>query len=83
MKIKHRASHFKDGQHLMQSDLSGRVFYSGDARKLWNGMICHKDEYEARNPQDFIRAKPERRSVLDVRPRNIEFIDKQITADDL
>jgi len=83
MKFKRIASHFKDGQHLMQSDLSGRVFYSGDARKLWNGMICHKDEYEARNPQDFIKARPERRPLREVRPRTVQFIDKPVEASDL
>ena len=83
MRFKKRKPKYRDGEHLIQSDLTGRTMYSSDSRKLWNGLICHKDEYEIRNPQDFIKAKPERKALKEVRPRNIQFLDKPITADDL
>ena len=83
MRFKKRKARFKDGDYLVTSDLTGRVIYASESRKLWNGLICHKSEYETRNPQDFIKAKPERKALLDVRPRNVQFLTQPITADDL
>ena len=83
MKLKHRAPHFKDGDYLMQSDLTGRIMYASESRKLWNGQFCHRDEYEERNPQDFIKGMPEREPYKDARPRSVQYIDTPITADDL
>lgn len=83
MKIKRRKPLYKDGDHLIESDLTGRIIYKSESAKLWNGMICHRDEYEIRNPQDFIKAKPEREPFKEVRPRAVEFITTPITADDL
>jgi hypothetical protein len=83
MKTHFRKARFKDGQHLVQSDLTGRIFYSADARKLWNNLICHKDEYEERNPQDFIRARNERQAIKDARPRATIFLTEPMNPDDL
>jgi len=83
MKIKKRKSLYKDGDYLMESDLTGRIMYRSDAVKMWNGMFCHRDEYEIRNPQDFIRAMPEHPAILDARVRKVTYITTPITADDL
>ena len=82
MKIRKRKAQFKDGEHLMESDLTGRIGYSSDMRKMWNGMWCHKDEYEIRNPQDFLQARPDREAIRDVRVRKTADYTT-ITADDL
>ena len=83
MKIIRRKAKYKDGDYLVQSDLTGRIMYASQSRKLWNGLICHRDEYEIRNPQDFLQARPEREPFKEVRPRQVNFIDQPITPDDL
>jgi len=83
MKIKYRKPLYKDGDYLITSDLTGRVIYKSNSVKLWNNLICAKDEYEIRNPQDFLKARPEREPFKEVRPRSVEFITTPITADDL
>ena len=83
MRIKHRKNQYKDGDHLVQSDLTGRIFYASETVKLWNGQLCHKSEFEIRNPQDFIKSREERKPRLEVRPRTEQFIDAPVTPDDL
>lgn len=83
MRIKKRKAQYKDGDYLMESDLTGRIGYRSDMRQMWNNLWCHKDEYEIRNPQDFLQARPDRESVKDVRPRKVDEVTTQITADDL
>ena len=83
MRIKKRKPLYKDGDVLMESDLTGRIMYASESRKLWNGLFCHRDEYEERNPQDFIKARPEREAFKEARPRQTQYLDSPITADDL
>ena len=83
MRFKRRRARFKGGDYLIQSDLTGREMYASESRKLWNGLICHRDEVEIRNPQDLIKARPERRPLREVRPRTVQFIDKPVEASDL
>ena len=81
---KHRRnSRYRDGDNLIQSDLTGRICYASETVKLWNGLICHRSEYEERNPQDFLKARPEREPFKEVRPRTDRFISEPITPDDL
>lgn len=82
MRFKKRGQKYKDGQYLVESDLTGRICYSEDIRKLWNGLLCHKDEFEIRNPQDFILARPERQPMREVRPRSVEFLTEPVNPDD-
>lgn len=56
------------GEHLVTDDRSGFTIWSGDARKEWNGAVVHKSNYEARHPQDFLRARRENFRVPDARP---------------
>lgn len=69
MRFKKRKSKYRPGDHLMQSDLTGRIAHRSEMRKMWNGLFCHKDEFEIRNPQDFLKGKKDQQSVETVRPR--------------
>lgn len=82
MRIRRRKSKFKDGDHLMQCDLTGRVDHRSKFVKLWNNLWAHVDYYEERNPQDFLKARPERQALRDVRPRTTADYT-EVTADDL
>lgn len=64
---KHRPPHYRPGSHLKTCDLSGRVDYAENFVKQWNGLVVHKDYYEPRNPQDFVKGVPDKQSVVDPR----------------
>jgi hypothetical protein len=34
-------------------DITGRKYPRSQMRKMWNGLMVHKDEWEPRQPQDF------------------------------
>lgn len=54
---------YKPGQWNALCDRCGFKFKSSELKKDWQGlMVCEKD-FELRNPQDFIRVRPERVSV--------------------
>jgi hypothetical protein len=83
MKIKKRKSLYIPGDYLLMDDLTGRIIRKSQSVKLWNNLITSKETYERRNPQDFLKAMPEREPFKEVRPRNTPFITEPITADDL
>jgi hypothetical protein len=58
----------KLGEHLVTCDRSGRVIYASDARREWNGLLVHKDYWEPRHPQEFVRGVRDRQAVSDARP---------------
>lgn len=47
---------WRRGDHLVQDDGTGATIYASEARVLWNGTIQHRDHYETRQPQEFVRA---------------------------
>jgi hypothetical protein len=66
-------------------DVCGFDFKQSQLRKRWDGaMVCSKD-YEARHPQDFVKARPERNTVKDARPApEPRFVEaNEITPDSL
>ena len=82
MRIHRRRPKYKEGDYLMECDLTGRIDYRSKMRKLWNGLWAHKDYYEKRNPQDFLKVKQDRQAVQEARPRK-EKTYTAVTADDL
>lgn len=79
----HRPPKFKDGQHLMLCDLSGRTCYSSGMRRMWNGLMVYKDYWEPRNPQDFVYAIRDQMAPPVVRPDTDGEIFQDVTLDDL
>lgn len=55
-----------------------------DTRKEWNGAIVSVQDWEARQPQDFVKGKLDKQAVPDPRPveavENASFIGPQMTA---
>lgn len=60
------------GGNWIIDDRSGRRIRARDARKEWDGTVVHKDDYEPRHPQDFVRAKVDDQSVALSRPEPID-----------
>lgn len=58
------ATYYKAGSWNVICAVCGRQFKADEVRKRWDGvMVCHSD-YESRHILDFIRAVPERNTVL-------------------
>lgn len=56
------------GDHLAQCDLMGTVHYGSEMVLQWDGQLVHRENYEPRNPQDFVRAKNDPYPVPNARP---------------
>ena len=83
MRIRHRTALYIPGDYLLTDDLTGEIIRHSESVKLWNNLITHRKNYERRNPQDFLKATPEREPFKEVRPRNIQYITTDVTPDDL
>ena len=80
-------SHYKRGEHNMIDDLTGFKHKSSEMRELQGeqkGLFTHKDNWEPENPQLHVKARTDKQSVSNSRPRQeTNFITTKITADDL
>jgi hypothetical protein len=59
----------KLGQWNAICDRCGFKFKSGELKKDWQGLMVCNEDFELRNPQDFLRIQPERVVPDWVRPR--------------
>ena len=71
----------------MICDRSGFVIRRSDAKKTWDGLWVHKDFWEERQPQDFVRGVKEKIRADVVRPEpetdyHIQS-DTEVKAEDL
>lgn len=75
---------YRRNDHWVIDDRSGLKIRSSEARREWTGAIVHKDDWERRHPQDFVKARPERAIVKDPRPRPVDTfqgpLDTTVTA---
>lgn len=53
MPVRHR---HKIGDHLVQDDDTGITHYGSQMVELWDGRVVHKNQYETRQPQEFVKA---------------------------
>ena len=56
------------GRHLVVDDESGLTYYDDEVRKVWDGSIRHKSQFETRHPQEFVKAKKDPFPLKEVRP---------------
>lgn len=56
------------GDYLMQDDESGFVHYRSQMRRIWNGTYRRADQFETRQPQEFVYARNDPRALRHVRP---------------
>ena len=67
----------------MLCDLSGRSCYAEDMRRMWNGLMVHKDYWEPRNPQDYVYAIRDQIAPPVVRPDTDGETFEEVTLADL
>lgn len=63
---------YKAGQWNAICDRCGFKFKSSELKKDWQGLMVCEHDYELRNPQDFLRVRPEKISVDWARPESID-----------
>lgn len=62
-----RADFYEPGGYNCICDRTGFKLKRSQCRKEWNNLIVRKESWEARNAQDFIRARADRQQVPDPR----------------
>ena len=65
---KSRQGYYKPGDYYLKCDYSGFKIRRSDARKTWDGHLVHKDFWESRQPQDFVRGRADKIAVDEPRP---------------
>lgn len=63
-----RGNNYRPGDFWRIDDRSGKKVRSSETVKQWDGLIVHRDEYEDRHPQDFVRGRTDHQNVPDPRP---------------
>ena len=58
------------GRHLMQDDESGMIGYDDEMVRIWNGTYRRIDQYESRQPQEFVKARKDPKALTVVRPED-------------
>lgn len=58
----------KIGSYLVRDDESGFVHYREDMVKRWDGLWVRKDQFETRQPQEFVRARNDPKALRHIRP---------------
>ncbi len=59
---------FRPGGFYRISDRDGHRARNYNTKKEWNGLWVGSEEWEARQPQDFVRGVPDVQTVPDARP---------------
>jgi len=66
-----RADFYDHGNHNMQCDRCDQKFKRSEMRETWDHKwVCWYD-FEERQPQDLLRALPDRQSIEDPRPEGL------------
>lgn len=59
---------YKSGQWNVTCDVCSKKIKAEDAKQRWDGFIVCPDDFEERQPQDFVRARQDKISVPFTRP---------------
>ena len=64
----------KVGDYLMTDDESGFVHYASEMRRIWDGTYRRHNQFETRQPQEFVRARNDPKALRHVRPEDIATV---------
>ena len=59
------------GDYLMIDDESGFSEYRSNMRQIWDGTWRRKDQFETRQPQEFVRALNDPKALRHIRPESL------------
>lgn len=52
-------SRYDKGDWIAMCDVCGRKYKASVLKKRWDGLMCCEDDWEIRQPQDFVRGIPD------------------------
>jgi len=61
-------------------DSCGRKFKATELRQRWDGLMVCRDDWEPRQPQDFVRAKTDIQAVPWTRPESSDVFQNYCTT---
>lgn len=75
------------GTHNVICDRTGFKVKRNECEYEWNGLLVRKEDWEERQPQDFVRGIPDEKPVKDVRPETedvfVGLYGQPVTIEDL
>lgn len=73
------------GEFWRICDRCGLRFRQSETFKTWDGLWVCKEDYETRQPQDFVRGVTDKQAVTEPRPdpTDVFLEDNEVAADDL
>jgi hypothetical protein len=82
-----RADFWEPGSWNVICDRTGRKYKRSQCETQWDGLIVRKESWEARQPQDLLRAFPDHQAVPagEANPPGDDYFlsDNEVTVDDL
>lgn len=85
--MRNGGSFYRKGDNNLICDRTGFKIKASDSRKEWNGLVVHKDEWEERHPQDYVRGVKEKIAADVVRSEPTTdyhiLTDTEVKAEDL
>lgn len=75
------ADNYRPGDHYQIDERTGFKVRASETRKEWTGAIVHRDVYEPRQPQDFVRGVRDKQSVDNPRPRPVDTFIGPLTTE--
>lgn len=61
-------NHYISGEWNVTCDVCSKKIKANEARQRWDGFIVCPDDFENRQPQDFVKAQSDKITVPFVRP---------------
>ena len=75
-----RADFWKKGSWLVICDVCGMKYHSDDLKKRWDGLMTCRQDWNIRQPQDFVRGIPDPQAVPWSRPdTQPQFVSNPVT----
>jgi hypothetical protein len=66
---------YDKGDWIADCDVCGRKYKASVLRQRWDGLMCCPDDWEIRQPQDFVRGVPDTQIAPWLRPEpNDSFV---------
>jgi len=74
-------SRYDKGNWIANCDVCGRKYKASLLTERWDGLMCCPDDWEIRQPQDFVRGVPDTQIAPWLRPEPADsFIPVSLTA---
>ena len=78
---------FHSGDWNVVCDVCSKKIKASDAKQRWDGLIVCPTDFESRHPQDFVKARTDKITVLFTRPipplmfTNVSYIIDYVNSD--